>query len=70
MINGTYRTKAGSKVTVSGVHSGRFDIEFEWLEEQSACFDCQPAVEDDLLVWSCDGHEGSSAELMPVEATE
>ena len=67
MKSGKYQTKAGSEVIVSGKHSGRYDIAFDWLEENGACCDCQPSVDDGYLVWSCDGHEGGSAVLRLVE---
>ena len=67
MKNGTYHTKAGSTVVVSGKYSGRFDISFDWLEESGACIDCSPSVEYNMLVWSCLEHEGGSAELIEVE---
>ena len=78
--NGIYRTEAGSIVTVSGDHSGRFAIEFDWLEE-GACIDATPMVEEDELHWACDqdcqcsGHatlhpmEGASGIKAPVTPT-
>ena len=64
--NGKYRTKAGSTVEVSGAHSGRFNIEFDWFEEPGACIDCRPSVEEGRLVWNCEEHESGSAELVAV----
>ena len=70
MRSGKYRTKAGSTVAVSGKHSGIFEIEFDWLEEQGSCIDCRPSVEEDRLVWCCLEHGCGSAELLPVEVAE
>lgn len=71
LANGKYRTKHGSTVTVSGKHSGRFDIDFDWLEEEGACIDCHPSVGDDgRLVWDCEYHESGSADLIVCEPLE
>ena len=67
MNNGKYRTPRGSEVIVSGEHSGRFAIGFDWFEEDNACIDCEASIEDGELIWSCDGHEGSSAPLTLIE---
>lgn len=73
LANGKYRTAAGSTLEVSGKHSGVFRVDFDWLEEVDACFDCQPdptPVETSpgvfRLVWHCDECDGGSAVLMPV----
>lgn len=66
MKNGTYKTKAGSIVRVSGKHCGIFEIEFDWLEEDNACCDCEPWLNhwDGVLEWACDYCGGGSAELI------
>lgn len=58
----------GSKVTISGEHSGIVTIEFDWLEA-GACIDCVPEVNrnERLLKWTCSEHEGGSAELFDEE---
>ena len=67
MNNGKYRTEAGSEVTVSGEHSGKFVIDFDWLEE-GACCDCRPSVDlrSGYLMWDCRWCQGGSAPLLPV----
>lgn len=67
--NGTYRTKAGSEVRISGKHSGVASIDFDWFEEAGACCDCQPSPYplEGRLEWSCDVCGGGFAELYPVE---
>jgi len=64
MKNGTYKTKAGSIVTVSGMHNGSFDVEFDWLEE-GGCIECIHHVDhlEEALVWDCEYCEGGSAKL-------
>ena len=76
--NGTYRTKAGSTVTLSGTHGGIASAVFDWLEEDGACCDCQcdPYPEhwgndeygnpEFRLTWFCGVCDGGSARLMPV----
>ena len=64
--NGQYRTRAGSTVRISGEHSGIYEIEFDWVEE-NACVDCVPAVNDGYLSWHCERWGGDSARLYPVE---
>lgn len=72
MINGTYETKAGSIVKISGKYSGIAEVEFDWLEE-NACIDCEPNPypEDQgdslILTWSCDYCSGGHAVLTPLE---
>ncbi len=68
--NGHYRTKAGSTLEVYGAHSGCVRVEFDWLGEDHACFDCtvEPYPEDwgdgtYHLTWHCDYCGGGSAEL-------
>ena len=74
--NGIYRTLSGSTVTVSGEHSGIAVVEFDWLEETNACFECKPnpMPEDDgdriHLTWSCDYCGGGTAILHEVEPLE
>jgi hypothetical protein len=48
-----YKTANGSVVRI--YDSGRIDIEFDWFEE-SACVDCEPYVDDSVLIlkWDCD----------------
>jgi hypothetical protein len=58
--NGTYRTKRGSSVTVSGQHGGVSRIDFEWIEEDNSCIECEPAIADGYLVWHCDEHDGGA----------
>lgn len=69
MANGEYFTEHGSKVTISGEHSGISTIEFDWFEEPGACIDCRPSVDhrERLLTWDCSEHDGSSAELFDEE---
>ncbi len=72
MVNGTYKTQAGSIVRISGKHSGIAEVEFDWLEED-ACIECEPNPypEDDggrlILTWSCDYCGGGKAELTLLE---
>lgn len=65
MRNGTYTTKAGSMVEISGKHSGRVAVRFDWMEEENACFDCQvnPYPENEMLTWNCDVCGGGAAKL-------
>jgi hypothetical protein len=71
IADGTYQTKAGSTVTVNG---GRYAVEFDWFEENDACFDCvaDPYPTRDgvrlFLHWGCDECGGGSAELTKVGA--
>ena len=62
MTNGEYETKCGSRVTMGG-NGQCSNIVFEWFDEERACFDCNPYVEDDMLIWDCDYCGGGSAEL-------
>ena len=62
MQNGHYQTVNGSRVTVSGRHSGIYEIEFDWVEE-NACIECRPSVYDGSLVWDCDHCNGGRAML-------
>jgi len=41
---GTYQTKGGSTVTISGKHGGIVEVEFDWVEEDGACVDCVPST--------------------------
>lgn len=68
--NGKYRTRAGSIVEISGEHSGITKVAFDWLEEESACFDCvvNPYPEEWIrgthrLTWTCDHCGGGDALL-------
>ena len=69
-INGTYKTRAGSIVTISGRYSGIAEVDFDRLEE-NACIDCEPDPypEDDgdgyYLKWHCDYCGGGKAKLSP-----
>jgi hypothetical protein len=70
LSNGTYRTSAGSIVTVSGKHSGQFTVVFEWFEEDGACIECDADPEpkeygphDWRLTWHCAYHEAGNAQL-------
>lgn len=66
--NGTYRTEAGSTVTISGAHSGISRVEFDWLEEGGCC-ECAvngyPVENDDglYLTWACNECGGGRAKL-------
>jgi hypothetical protein len=68
LTNGHYHTRAGSTVTVSGPHSGIFEVAFDWLEEPNACFDCRvnPVPVDGWLTWHCDRCGSGSAELIEI----
>lgn len=72
--NGKYRTKAGSTLEISGKHSGIAAVEFDWLEEDNACCDCDaqaypsPGQDGWYLVWDCDECGGGRALLYPAEA--
>jgi len=68
MKKGTYKTKGGSIVEVSGKHSGIFNIDWDWVEED-ACDSCEPDVDhlNERLVWYCDYCGGGSAELKAVD---
>ena len=52
--NGTYRTAAGSLVTIDGIYGGRHVIDFDWFEE-GACIEAHPSVDviDGCLHWNC-----------------
>lgn len=68
LANGTYKTAAGSTMTISGQHGGISRVDFDWLEE-GACPDCCPngyEVEG-YLTWSCDVCGGGSARLEPID---
>jgi hypothetical protein len=71
--NGKYRTAAGSTLTVSGKHSGKAAVEFDWLEEEGSCCDCQVNAYPEFdhvgwyLTWSCDVCDGGRALLSPVQ---
>ena len=68
--DGTYKTKAGSTVTVMG---GRSFVQFDWFEE-GACFDSEagPDMRRDglrvFLHWWCEECGGGCAELTKVDA--
>lgn len=64
LINGEYKTAAGSRMTISGAHGGISRVDFDWFEE-GACCDCEVcAYEDDgRMIWQCDECGGGSAEL-------
>ncbi len=71
--NGTYYTKGGSSVTISGKHGGVAEAEFDWFEEPHACIecDCDPYPQHDIprwiLMWSCEDCGGGLAELFSDE---
>jgi len=67
--NGTYRTPAGSVVKISGKHNRKSLIEFDWLEEDNACCDCYPEVNNvgETLEWFCDDCLFNSAPLTRCE---
>lgn len=67
--NGTYKTKSGSRVTISGKHSGISRVNFDWFEED-ACFDCEVSAYPEeietgvyALIWTCEICGGGHAEL-------
>ena len=63
MENGTYRTAAGSTLTVSGKHGGIFIVKYDWLEENGS-IECEPdpVPDDGYLKWKCSECGGGSAE--------
>ncbi len=72
MKNGTYYTKAGSKLVISGKHSGIATLNFDWFEEENACSVCQPEpypeeLDDNAwyIVWHCDCCDGGDARVYP-----
>jgi hypothetical protein len=73
LLNGLYRTVAGSTVKISGNHSGRSEVEFDWLEEPEACCDCSanayPEYDNDgwCLTWDCEVCDGGRAVLTRVD---
>ena len=73
LSNGTYRTAAGSRVTVAGKHGGEFTVDFDWLEE-GGCIECEvdPVPEeygpgDFRLMWRCAYHDSGNSKLIPTE---
>ena len=66
MTNGHYRTPAGSRLTVSGEHSGIFTVDFDWVEE-NCCVDCvpDPVPDNGDLVWHCERCLGGRAKWGP-----
>jgi hypothetical protein len=70
--NGTYRTKAGSTVELTGMSGGISRVSFDWLEEPNACIECHVDVTPQdwgdgthHLVWWCEHCSGGSAVLFP-----
>ena len=63
--SGSYHTKAGSTMQISGKHSGISEVDFDWVEED-ACVDCEVQAydRDGYLIWSCDYCGGGSALLI------
>ena len=61
-----YRTSGGSIVRTSGEYHGRVVVEFDWVEEHSACVDCEPVPDciDGYLYWECEYCGGGQAELV------
>lgn len=64
--DGTYTTKAGSTVVISG---GKAFVEFDWFEERHACIECRVDpypmwdVHQFVLYWECDHCGGGYAGL-------
>lgn len=65
---GEYKTKAGSKMTVSGERGGISQVDFDWFEE-GACIDCEPEPYDSagFLIWHCGECGGGRAKLVVVD---
>lgn len=63
--SGKYKTNAGSVMIISGKYGGISEVEFDWLEEEDACIECQPDAYDDdgYLTWYCDYCGGGKAVL-------
>jgi len=73
--NGTYQTKAGSTVEISGEHGGISHVSFDWVEEPNACIDCrvdpyphhwgkdEDGNDEWRLYWECDRCGGGSSRL-------
>ena len=62
-----YRTAAGSRVEISGVHRGISMIDWDWFEE-GACRGARPAADvsdraDPMLCWYCDCCQPGQARL-------
>ena len=75
--NGTYRTKAGSTVEISGKYGGVAKVTFDWFEEDNACPDCDvypypqwQGGERWDLTWACEVCDGGFAEIEPVKERE
>lgn len=68
LVNGYYRTAAGSTMEIGGEHGGISRVEFDWLEE-GGCPECQvnPYEDDGYLTWSCDCCGGGRAILNQIE---
>ena len=68
MKAGTYKTKSGSHVTISG--DGIIAIVFDWFEED-ACCDCvvQTDVRNNVLYWGCE-HCGGGFANLTLEASD
>jgi hypothetical protein len=71
LLIGTYRTKAGSTVTIT---ERGCETSFDWVEEPGACCDCRPnrfPDDEGYLKWTCcsfdSDHDGGKAKLEPVE---
>ena len=60
MKDGEYKTEAGSHIRKSG---SRVIINFEWLDEENSCIDCDPYVENECLMWNCESCGHGVAEL-------
>lgn len=75
IANGTYKTKAGSTVEISGTHGGMSNVSFDWVEEPSVCMDCrvdpyphhwgkdEDGTDEWRLYWECECCNGGSARL-------
>lgn len=75
MQNGKYRTAKGSTVEISGKHSGITRVDFDWVEEEGACVDCEPEPYpedygdgDWRLVWTCEFCGEGNAKLIREES--
>lgn len=53
------------------IEDGRTAIEFDWFEEEDACWECSPEVDrqEEMLVWRCDENSVGSAKLFAVVAS-
>jgi hypothetical protein len=67
--NGTYKTEAGAVLTVSGKHGGVFSLDWDWIDEETACDNCEPEPipewdgENWFINWYCEACDGGCAVL-------